>query len=151
LIRFCSAFLDQGYATFRLPDRDAGFYRSFANLYTRRVGAPDRWRKGLRTELQRLEHENRSPLEIIDESLRHFGVSSDERHMFVVQSLQALPGWAGMIWQMETNAEWTPAPAPRGTLVEFLAVRLLLDRLSVAHVARESLRWQGELSRLREV
>jgi uncharacterized protein YbcC (UPF0753/DUF2309 family) len=38
-----------------------------------------------------------------------------------------------MIWQMETNAEWTIHPAPRGTLLEYLAVRLILERLALEH------------------
>ena len=38
-----------------------------------------------------------------------------------------------MLWQMETNAEWTVRPAPPGSLVEFLAVRLILERIALRH------------------
>ncbi len=150
LIRFCAAFLDQGYANWRLPDRDQGFFRAFANLYGQSFGPPDRWLRGLRRELKRLEEAGIEPLESIDESLRLMGVEDDERDAFLVATLQALPGWAGMIWQMETNAEWTLFPAPRGTLTEYLAVRLILDRLAAAHVARQTIGWRGELRALRD-
>jgi hypothetical protein len=43
MIRFCAAYLDQGMARWRLPDRDAGFYRSFLALYRRPWGPPERW------------------------------------------------------------------------------------------------------------
>lgn len=55
-----------------------------------------------------------------------------------------------MIWQMETNAEWTLLPAPPGTLIEFLSIRLILDRLAAAYVARDSLGWRGDLCDLRD-
>ncbi len=32
------------------------------------------------------------------------------------------------MWQMETNADWTIRPAPAGSLMQFLAVRLIIDR-----------------------
>ena len=150
LIRFCAAFLDQGYANWRLPDRDKGFFRSFANLYGQSFGPPDRWLCELRRELNRVEEAGMTPLESIDESLRLLGVDDGERDVFVLATLQALPGWAGMIWQMETNAEWTLLPAPAGTLTEYLAVRLMLDRLAAAHVARETIGWRGELCGLRD-
>ncbi len=149
LIRFCAAFLDQGYANWQLPDREQGFYRSFANLYGQPFGPPDRWLRGLRRELKRIEEAGLSPLESIAESLKLLGVDEEEQEAFVLASLQALPGWAGMIWQMETNAEWTLLPAPAGTLIEFLAIRLILDRLAAAYVARDTFGWRGDLAELR--
>ena len=149
LIRFCAAFLDQGYANWQLPDRQQGFFRAFANLYGQPFGPPDHWLHGLRRELRRIGEQGLSPLESIDESLGLLGVNEDERPAFVLSTLQALPGWAGMIWQMETNAEWTLFPAPAGTLTEYLAVRLILDRLAAAHVARSAFGWRGELRDLR--
>ncbi len=148
LIRICAAFLDQGYAQWRLPDRQQGFYASFAQLYSQPGGPPNRWLRGLSRELRRWSESGLSPLQLIEESLQLFGIDEHDWEPFIMATLQALPGWAGMMWQMETNAEWTLFPAPAGSLVEFLAVRLLLDRLAAAELARESLGWHGSLREL---
>ncbi|MCA9270963.1 MAG: DUF2309 family protein, partial [Planctomycetales bacterium] len=69
LIRFCAAFLDQGYANWRLPDRDQGFFAAFSTLYGQSIGPPDRWLAGLRREIARLRESGAGPLDSIDESL----------------------------------------------------------------------------------
>ena len=149
LIGFCAAFLDQGYANCQLPGRAQGFWRSFVALYGQAFGPPDSWLRGLPRELRRLDEVQADPWQSIEESLSLLGITPEEEEEFLVATLQALPGWAGMIWQMETNAEWTLLPAPRGTLVEYLAVRLILDRLALAFAARESLGWRDPLQTLR--
>lgn len=151
LIRHCSAFLDQGYAHWPLPDRDDGFYQSFLAVYGQAGGVVPHWLRGVKREISRLRDENVSPLESIEESLQAFGVQADEREAFVTSTLLAMRGWAGMIWQMETNAEWAVRPAPRGTLAEFLAVRLLLDRFAATAVGKERLEYDGPLSTLRAI
>lgn len=150
LIRFCGAFLDQGFAAWTLPDRDAGFYRSFFGLY--RDSRPvEEWLRPLPEEIRRIEEAGLSPLQSIDESLRLLGVAEADRADYISQSLLALRGWAGMLWQMETNAEWTARPAPSGTLVEYLAIRLLLDRLALSWSAEVFLGRREELRRLKTV
>jgi uncharacterized protein len=149
LIRFCAAFVDQGFSEWELPGRQEGFYRSFLRLHAVRGAAPTRWAKRLQRVTQRLLDAGTSVLESIFESLDVLGVGEDERDQFILQSLLALRGWAGMIRQLETNAEWVPRPAPAGTLVEFLAVRLILDRLAVQQVAREGLGFDGPLDEVR--
>jgi uncharacterized protein YbcC (UPF0753/DUF2309 family) len=148
LIRFCAAFLDQGFAGWPLPEREAGFFRTFAALY-RRVRPVDAWLRDLPTELGRIERDGSSPLESVDESLRLLNVGDSEREEYLVATLLALRGWAGILRLMETNAEWTAHPAPPGTLLEFLAVRLVLERLALRHVARESLPEAVDLGELR--
>ena len=137
LIKFCAAFLDQGFASWGLPQRDAGFFGAFVHLY-RDSRPPDRWLRSLPIELRRIEAAGMGPLESIEESLRLLGIAESEREEYITQTLLALRGWAGMLWQMETNAEWTVHPAPSGTLVEYLAVRLLLTRLAASHIADEA-------------
>lgn len=148
LVRFCACFLDQGFASWELPDRDAGFLAAFASLYGDSTPVR-RWMRGLSDELKRIATAGLSPLESIAQSLELLGVPPNETDEYVQQTLLALRGWAGMVWQMETNAAWTVHPAPRGTLVEFLAVRLILDRLAVQSIARESLNDRGKLPELR--
>lgn len=146
LIRYCAAFLDQGLAHWPLPGREDGFFRSFLELYGERGGLLTPWRRALPLEAQQLLHRGASAEESIVQSLDKLGIEEHDRERFLTATVLALPGWAGMLSQMETQAEWSARPAPPGTLVEFVAVRLLLDLLAATHVAGEHLgvsaRWQ---------
>ncbi|MCA9076377.1 MAG: DUF2309 domain-containing protein [Planctomycetaceae bacterium] len=149
LIPFCAAYVDQGFADWELPDRHDGFYASFLQLYGNSFASPTRWMGKLHGEARRLLDSGQGPLESIEESLGLLGVNQTERDEFIAQSLLALRGWAGMIWQLETEAEWAPWPVPEGCLIEYLAIRLILDRLAVAQVAQEAIGFNGPLSDLR--
>jgi uncharacterized protein YbcC (UPF0753/DUF2309 family) len=149
LIRYCAAFLDQGFSHWSLPRRD-GFFRSFTALYGRIAGPPDRWLRDLRRELARIEEQALSPLESIVESLDVLGVSDDELEAFITQTLLALRGYAGMIWQVECRGDRVAHPAPRDSLQEYLSVRLLLERLALAYLSKSSLGYRGHLQDLRD-
>lgn len=137
LIRLCAAFLDQGFAAWTLPNREAGLFQAFADMY-REARPVKSWLRGLPAEIRRIEQSGLTPIESINESLHLMGVADAEREEFVTQTLLALRGWAGMIRQMETNAAWTAHPAPAGTLVEYLAVRLILERAALSHSTEET-------------
>ncbi len=78
---------------------------------------------------------NLTPEESIEHSLHDLGIGEPEVEAFIERTLLALPGWGGMMWQMETNADWTIRPAPAGSLMQFLAVRLIVDRAALAETA----------------
>ncbi len=149
LIRFCGAFLDQGLARWPMPRRDEGFYSAFCALYRRPLGSPDRWLRGLAAELDRLADRHIRPLESIRESLDLLGVGAAEWDDFLSATLLALRGWAGMVHFLQERGERVVRPVPSDSLVEFLAVRLVLDRLALAHAAREALGFTGPLRELR--
>ncbi len=151
LIKFCAAFVDQGFGTWTLPNRGAGFFAAFSTVYAEAFGPPQRWLKCLASELRDLHRQSVGSLESIEGSLADLGVSGFELEGYLLNTLLALRGWAGMLWQLENNAEWTRHPAPSGTLTEFLAVRLILERLALKHVASQSLGYSGPLTRLRQV
>lgn len=117
LIRFCAVFLDQEFADWHLPHRELGFSKAFLQQHSESL-APTRWFRSIRRECRRLLDADGQPLDSIDESLKLLGVTEDEQEAFLTQSLLALRGWAGMVWQMESNAEWASHPAPSGTLIE---------------------------------
>jgi len=151
LIRFCAAFLDQGVGRWPLPDRKTGFFQSFCSLYRRWGGPPESWREGLGAELGRLQDHRITPLESVRESLITLGVPEAEWDQFISATLLPLRGWGGIIRQTEERADRVATPTPAGTLDEFLAVRLILERFSVSHAARETLNYQGPLATLRDV
>ncbi len=151
LIPFCAAFLDQGFAGWELPHRGEGFYRAFCLLYRQPWGPPDLWMRGLDKEVGRLLDDGVGPLESALESLKILGVARQEWERYVSATFLALRGWAGMIHQIESRGDRVVHPVPQGSLVEFLAIRLLLDRFAVAYTARTSLGIQtpvGEFWRL---
>jgi uncharacterized protein YbcC (UPF0753/DUF2309 family) len=149
LIPFCAAFLDQGLAHWPLPRRDDGFYRAFLDLYRRPGGPPDDWRRGLAAELDRLDSRGVSPLASVRESLDLLGVPETEWEGYVSATLLALRGWAGLIHFLEDRGDRAVRPIPPDSLVEFLAVRLVLDRLALAAAARDALGFTGPLAELR--
>ncbi|HEX4149942.1 MAG TPA: putative inorganic carbon transporter subunit DabA, partial [Pirellulales bacterium] len=150
LIPLVAAFLDQGFARWQLPWREDGFWRAFGKLYRPGGGPPDRWLQGLQHELSRLDERQAEPLESIYESLEILGVAPSEWDSFLADTLLALRGWGGMVAQIELRGDRVARPVPSGSVVDFVAVRLLLDRFAVAHVAREYLGFRGPLAQVRE-
>lgn len=148
LIRFCASFADQGFAEWLLPDRNQGFFKSFCQLYSQAGGPPDRWLAPLPKELQRIQSLHQSPLESIRESLQLLGVAPKHQRDFLTSDILALQGWAGLLWNIEIRGDRVAVPTPPGTLLEFVAVRLILVRLALAHVAQEKLGFRGALADL---
>ena len=149
LIPFCAAFLDQGFAKWRLPRRGEGFLRSFCALYGQPNGPPRGWMSGLAAELFAFQAEGVEPLESIRRSLDDLGVNEDEWDDFLSAALLSLRGWGGMIRQVELRGDRVVHPVPTGSLVEFLAVRLILDRYSLAFTAEHAMGFSGPLGDLR--
>ncbi len=151
LIRFCAPFVDQGFADWTLPHREQGFFKAFCKLWKEPMGPPTPWLRGLSAELTRVLESGHGPLECLQESLELLGVSDSELADFVPATLVALRGWAGLIWQLDVRGDRVARAAPAGSLIEFLAVRLILERVALAYVARHSLKYEGPLSGLRDV
>lgn len=136
LIRFCAAFLDQGMAQRRLPNVDEGFLAAFIELHGRARPFGPGWMQGLAEELQSLKKRAVSAIDSIADSLKQTGIPPAEYGLAIERCLLRLRGWAGILWQMETAAPWMPHPSPAGTLNEYLAVRLLLERFATRWLAK---------------
>lgn len=149
LIQFCSVFLDQGYAHWKLPHKSAGFFNAFISLFSAGGLLTKRWLRPVGTEIERIQQSGISALESLEESLRLLGIKPDEKERFVQGSLLALRGWAGMIWQTEERPDRVYIPSKHGTLIEFLAVRLILERAALQWLSREILGFTGSLDQLR--
>lgn len=150
LIRFCGAFLDQGYAGWNLPGRDQGFFRCFLSLYSQSQSVPDAWLRELSRELRALLLSGDSAEQSIQHSLQVLSIAEEDQQQFLCRTLLSLSGWAGMLWQMETAAAWTVRPAPAGTLTEFLAVQLILERHAIRHLGNEHCKLHGSLQQILE-
>jgi len=133
MIRFTAAYLDQGYAPTPLPGVDRGYWASFRMLYCQRAPFAPRWRRHLATEFQHIEAARRTPLEVISESLDRMAITAEQVDDFLRAVLLSLRGFAGMLWQTEIRPDLFQKASPAGTLVEFVAVRLLLLRIATEY------------------
>ncbi len=106
--------------------------------------------EGLAAELVRLDDEQLTPLEAIRESLDLLGVPDHEWEAYLSATLLSLRGWGGMVREVEQRGDRVVRPVPSGSLTEFLAIRLILDRFALAFTARRALGFTGPLSTLRE-
>ena len=93
--------------------------------------------RGLAAELGRWKTAGSGRWNRSCESLELLGVAEEEWEDFLSATLLALRGWGGMVQQVEIRGDRAVHPVPAGSLVEFLAVRLMLDRFALAYTARD--------------
>lgn len=120
LIKWCQAFLDEGQATIKMPEREKGFYRAWTLLapFDQKL-LPQQNKKWLLG----LPHTSD---EAIFFCLRKLDVPEPQIEEFLRYSLGALPGWAGYIkWRAEWQDKTIGLKNPI-TLKDFLAVRLAI-------------------------
>ncbi|MBU6276645.1 MAG: DUF2309 family protein [Planctomycetes bacterium] len=133
LIRLCGAFLDQGVAAWPMPERDRGLLAAAIALYSTRLGPDEPWSRKLPAALA--EKRGVPAEEVIEAEMTRAGVAGAARGEFVERTLLALRGWAGMIRQFEERPDRAPVSAVPARLVDFLALRLVLDRVAAEWAA----------------
>lgn len=133
LVRLGAGFLDQGQAHTVLPARDRGFLAAVAALYAAGAPAP-RACRGVEADMARVAAGALDARGAIDACLAALGVRDDAVEPWLLATALALPGWTGMFARLERHPEDHPG-GPPVRLIEFLAVRLLLERRAVARSA----------------
>jgi uncharacterized protein YbcC (UPF0753/DUF2309 family) len=141
IIKWCEAFLDEGHATWKMPEREKGFYAAWKFLAQREwspCGIKDN-----RTKLARLPAQ---PEDSLLESLGALGIHADSWQDYLSAHLAALPGWAAFIKWRADQSEYDWQSAYPVDLVQYLAVRLWYERELVGKFCRERLFIDGTLA-----
>ncbi|MFB6083562.1 MAG: DUF2309 domain-containing protein [Halorientalis sp.] len=115
LTKWLAAFLDQGTATWSMPDRERGFYAAVRSVAPHDGDIPDAGNAWPATPADAIER-------VLGDHPRDEWPAIFEHH------LTALPGWAGYVKQREADGGAWQEKYPI-TLVEYLAVRLTLADL----------------------
>lgn len=121
LIKLTGGFLDQGLAYWPMPGRESGFWKSAVALLAC-TGV-------VQSEFSRLSHwvrrwQSFEAVEVIEAAMDLLRV--EDRQAFVEAELLALPGWAGLMHQLEADPSLAPHERVPARLIDFVAVRLLL-------------------------
>ncbi|RLS33959.1 MAG: DUF2309 domain-containing protein [Planctomycetota bacterium] len=133
LIRVCAAFLDQGVASWPMPGRERGLFAAVVDLYSRAGGPTEPWNARLPAALSAVR--GRDAIDVIAAEIDRIGIPPAVEEDFIIRSLLALRGWAGMIRQFEERPDRAPVDAVPAKLADFLALRLVLDSVAAEWIA----------------
>jgi uncharacterized protein YbcC (UPF0753/DUF2309 family) len=133
LIRWCAAFLDQGVAAWPMPGRDLGLLQAVVGLSAPGNWESEAWASRLGGALDACR--GRPSIDVIQDELVRLGIPPQRREEFLTRSLLALRGWAGMIQSLEARPDRAPVLEVPARVVDFLALRLVCDRVAVSWAA----------------
>ncbi|WP_454783312.1 DUF2309 domain-containing protein [Legionella sp. WA2022007384] len=132
MIKWCGGFFDAGQGTIDMPHREQGFYYGFLKLayFDKQVHHN---KKEAKEFLQQLPESAEEAIRICMQRL-HVSEGQEE---FLSKTLSYLPGWAGLVkWKTDWQNSKRPGETPV-TLIDFLAVRLVLTCILWPDAANE--------------
>lgn len=118
-ITWLQQFFDQGQATFMMPGKNQGLYRSWYKLARydeiMHQGNSENiaWFEQLPSELD----------EVVEQCLRRLGIDQDQYEKFITLLLTALPGWAAYVHYC---ADWSDQKQYEHITQEYVAMRLVI-------------------------
>jgi uncharacterized protein YbcC (UPF0753/DUF2309 family) len=146
MIKWCSVFLDEGEASWTMPERQHTFYRAWKRLA--RYDASLRL-LGVADAAQKIDALGDRPEEGVLHSLTAMGIPKPAWESYFALHLAALPGWTGYIkWRSEEPHYPWQARYPID-LVKYLAVRLFYEREFVDLQCRQRLNIAGQVDAIR--
>ncbi|MFO0340176.1 MAG: DUF2309 domain-containing protein [Acidobacteriota bacterium] len=141
LIRLCGAFLDQGMAYWPMPRRSEGFWRAAVDVLGQGFSLNAYEIRDLGRWVKRWKEYDSE--QAVQAALVALGVSEAESDDLLLAEMLALPGWAGMMNQLEQNPELAPYEMVPASLMDFLAVRLMLTVAGVSSMLGAPDKWRG--------
>lgn len=140
LIRLSGAFLDQGMAYWPMPNREEGFWRASLRVLTQPASIHEEALRSLPRWVRGWGH--LSSAEAVWSALLALGLEESEWEELLRAELLALPGWAGLMHQLEQSPSLAPHERVPASLLDFLAVRLLLTVSAVSSLLDNTRRWR---------
>lgn len=133
LARSCAAYFGPG----AMADRALGLYRS-ARRALADADAAEPWLREAAAVFRSQAERGLDAAQALRETLAALGVPVAARGRFLRRAAQALPGWPGLIYRLARHPKELPAGGPPASLLDFLAVRLVLERAARAEAARRT-------------
>ncbi len=146
LIHHTASHMDEGLAAWHSPDRGEGLYAAWRRLAPGDVGYLLADTADWRTTLKALPAE---AVDAVQAELAHLGLPEDRWAGYLRRLALELPGWSGLVNWRHTHGNYEPNRAAPTSLMDYLAIRLVLDRLALERVCRETWEVPATLPALR--
>lgn len=140
LVRFLGNYLDEGFAPWRNPVAGLGLFGAWRATA---LGDLTPLFRDLQAWDQELESLPEDPLEAIITELKRLGLPRERWVQYLERLALELPGWSGMVlWRHRETGYARSRSAV--SMLDYLAVRLVLERIYAQRLCREH--WQIEPS-----
>jgi len=146
LIRFCASQLDEGLAAWRAPDRADGLYAAWKRCAAGDIALGHGDQAGWRAALADLPEQS---VDAVIAILRHLEIPQNRWKDYLERLALELPGWSGLINWRARHPEYAANRQVPVSLMDYLAIRLFLDRLWIERLCRETWGLPGKLSALK--
>lgn len=141
IIRHLASYLDQGMASWHSSERDQGFYSSWRSSAAEdlawRIEDVPEWHD----ELEMLPND---PLDAVIGELNRLDLKRDKWGSYLERLALELPGWSGMFLWRHLHPGYEGLDPDRVEMMDYLAVRLVLERIYAQRLCRQL--WQVEAS-----
>ncbi|MDH5445883.1 MAG: DUF2309 domain-containing protein [Gammaproteobacteria bacterium] len=134
LIRHLSAYLDQGMAAWHHPQRQLGFYASWKQSALQDMT----WSLDNMSEItDELNHLPNDAFETVITELKLIGIPEKHWPQYLERLALELPGWSGMFLWRSQNPGYESLLPEHVDMMDYLAVRLILERLYARRICRD--------------
>jgi uncharacterized protein YbcC (UPF0753/DUF2309 family) len=133
LLRHLAGHLDQGLAPWHNPARPGGFYAAWRQSATRDIA----WLLDTLPEArQQLAALPGDALDAVVAELARLGLPEERWSGYLERLALELPGWSGMFLWRHNHPGYAGTPDVPVAMMDYLAVRLVLERLVATDIAR---------------
>ncbi len=145
LIRGLSNFLDQGVSSWQ-PDFEAG---GFYHFWLKQAATDPSWHlMGIEAWEQHFELLDSDPLETIISELYRMGLDRKYWVGYLESLALELPGWSGMVLWRHNHPDYEDLTA-KIDIIDYLAVRLVLERVFAHNLCAQHFQIESSLDMLR--
>ena len=142
MIKWVSAFLDQGLAGWRMSSRERGFYETWRELAARDLTCR---LLGIKDSAKKIRALPDSPEEAVAQSLDRLGIPAERRSEYLSRQFAQLPGWTGFIRWLGENPDYEGQHGRPIDPVHYLAARLFYEVELVESLCRREWGIPGDL------
>ncbi|MCG7923319.1 MAG: DUF2309 domain-containing protein [Candidatus Thiodiazotropha lotti] len=145
LIRGLGNFLDQGVSSWQAEFTEGGFY----HFWRSQAATDPAWQlAGIEGWQQHFELLDNDPLETIISELHRMGLAQEQWTGYLERLALELPGWSGMVLWRHNNPNYESLAAPV-EMLDYLAVRLVLERIHAHNLCAQHFNIESSLDMLR--
>ena len=141
LVRQIGNYLDQGLSAWHSSEREEGFYSAWWNNASQDMAWLFEDHPEWRDEMDFLPND---PLDTIIIELRRLGLEEDRWNSYLEQIALEIPGWSGMFFWRHSHPGYENSKELPVDMIDYLAVRLVTERLYAQRICR--IEWQIEAS-----